>query len=43
MKELPYDIRIRLFEREKRELMNRGISAKEYEIRIRQLAAKYRI
>lgn len=42
-KELPYNLRLRLYESEKRELALKNLSAEEYERRIRELAKKYRI
>lgn len=42
-KELPYNLRLGLYESEKRELALKGLSAEEYERRIRELAKKYRI
>lgn len=42
-KELPYNLRLRLYESEKRELALKDLSVEEYEHRIRELAKKYRI
>lgn len=42
-KELPYNLRLRLYESEKRGLALKDLSAEEYERRIRELAKKYRI
>lgn len=42
-KELPYTVRLKLFEREKKALYTRDLSAAEYEAEVRRLADKYRI